>query len=738
MISRISAFLASRWSTLSVFVVGSLWLGWQSLLLAPTAAFLKYPVLAEQSLEGTLDPDRLLDVSFLYFYIHVAARWLTSSPVILAQIGQVLASAVAVALLFALVRRLSSPGTGLLAAAILLLDRTVAVYTPILEPEPFLLAAVLAFLYFSSDEGSSGAVATGVSLGCALLFRPVLVPMVFLVPLYYWLRNRSSGQIQPSTQRRTVLFLLPVALAFGLLWGRNALLPIPFSATVMNPGAVFYEGNHPWATGLAATYPPLFGELRDSLSDSPDPQHEIYRVFARREAGRDLSVAEVNQTWRSRASEYLFDHPSTALRRSLVKLEELFRGYAWHDLSNAYWRHRALVESRVPAVPFALVAAAGLIGMALASRNWDRWLLLYGVLACQMAATVVVYVSARQKLILVPVLATFAALAVQYIARRRARWAVLGIAVVLLAVMLSLPNDRAIEDRHLWGHLQQSNGLRDRAYTLRSEGRHDEAAEAAARALALTPWRLDSLRPAGLDFRPEGFASRALRELDASGFEPTFSLLFDKATLAIAAGEWETAKAALVSIDEGGHQLARGSYQSSQLPFYRGLVAALQEDWEEARSQLETALVASPGDPLVLALRSVVSDDASSREQLERYFDSIHAGFFVGRAQMELGSPERAVESLARVVAWVPEFRRARIYLAASLGKVARYSEGVDLYRTTVARQPDPVMLEEEIVEMFRLWVAEDPSDPERLAILDEILVSFGISAEFDTRSTTP
>ena len=726
--SRVSVYLATRWRTLGVFAVGSLWLGWLSFGVAPpVAVFLKYPVLAERYIEGTLDPERLLDVSFLYFYVHVAARWLTARPELLVQIAQVAALGLAAALLFAIVRRLASPVAGLVASIVLLLDRTVAVYAPILEPEAFLLLAVLAFLLFGMREGRGAAIAAGAALGAALLLRPVLLPMVFLVPLHYWIQSRSEDEGWRVAGRRTVLFLVPVVLAFGLLWGRNAALPIPFSATVMNPGPVFYEGNHPWATGVAATYPPLFAELREALPDSPDPQHELYRLFARQAVGEELTVTEVNRFWRGKAVGFLRDYPGTALRRATVKLNELFRGYAWHDLSHAYWRDRALAARGVPAISFAVVAATGLIGMVLASRRWDRWILFYGVVACQMAATTLVYVSARQKLVMVPLLAGFSALAVVHLIRRRRGWIVFGAAILLLTGLLWLPNDRAAEDRHLWAHLRQSNEMKGRAYALRSEDRMEEAADAAARAVALTPWRADHLRPAGMDFGAAGFANRALEEFGTAGLAPTFSLSLDEAILAMAAGDWQAAEAALTSIEEGGHRPARGSYQSSQVYFYKAELALLQGDREGAESLLDEVLRKAPGDPAALALQAVLTRDATYRDRLERYFDPIHAHFFLGTAHLEFGDPGRAAESFAFVAERLPESRRARIYLAAALGAAGRVDEGVDLYRETTSAQPDPVLLEGKIVSLFQRWVEERPDDPERSAALAGILHSFGL-----------
>jgi len=255
----------------------------------------------------------------------------------------------------------------------------------------------------------------------------------------------------------------------------------------------------------------------------------------------------------------------------------------------------------------------------------------------------------------------------------------------------------------------------------------EEAADAAARAVALTPWRSDHLWPAGLDFGAAGFANRALEEFGTAGLAPTFSLSLDEAILAMAAGDWQAAEAALTSIEEGGHQLARGSYQSSQVYFYRAELALLQGDSEGAESLLDEVLRKAPGDPAALALQAVLTGDATCRDRLERYFDPIHAHFFLGKAHLEFGDPERAIESFTFIVERLPESRRARIYLAAALGATGRVDEGVDLYRQTVSAQPDPVLLEGKIVSLFQRWVEERPDDPERSAALAGVLRSFGL-----------
>jgi hypothetical protein len=712
-----------------VFAAGLLIQGLQAFgPAAPPVSFLKYPVLAERFVAGELDPERLFDVSFLYFYLHALVRAMTTDAELVVRCLQVVAVALTAALLFIVGERLLSRGAGVAAAALFLFDRTVSVYTAILEPEALLGLAVVAFVWASLREPEPRPALAGILLGVGLLLRPTLLPLALVAPL--WLVPGAGGARQ--IRRRLAVFLLPVAVALGALWLRNAALPGPFSPSVMNPGAAFFEGNHPWATGLAVSYPPLLDDLLAVDPDSPDPHHELYRLVARREAGRELSVAEVNAVWIGRGLAFIADHPGRAFRQVLVKLGEAFRGYAWHDLDHAYWRERRLAGLGVPAVPFALVAALALLGMAMTAAEWRRWLPLYAVMASQIAVMIVIYVSARQKLTLVPVLVIFAAAAGERLVRQRRGRVLLAAAGLALAAALWLPNDASREDRHLWEGLRRSNELRREALARRAAGELEPAAEAAARSLVLTPWRADQLRPAGVPFGPEGFAGRALAELEAGVFAPTPSRRFDEATLALEASELERASSVLASLIERGWVGLRGSYQSSEPRVLLAQAALASGDWAGAARLAAVGLEHAPGDPAALALVAVLGPDDEAARDLDRYYGPIHRAFFLGRAALAAGDAERAVEELTGLVVTLPELRRARIYLAAALAATGRDEAGALVFLAATASEPEPLLLEDEIVALFERWAAADPEDSERAAALARVRKLYGRLASGD------
>ncbi len=686
--------------------------------------FTKYPAAAERLLSGRMAAERVFDFSPLYLGIHVAARQLFADPAPAVQGLQLLLVTATGALLFFLMRRfvpLGVAAAGMLAFA---LSPSVIVHAHVFEPEACVLFLLTGLCLLLAKPSPPRLLAAGALFGLLLLARQNYLPL-FLAPLLAL--GRGVGW-----RRRLVgsaVFALPALAALFVLWSRSAPVQGGLPAVVMNPGQVFFEGNNPLANGQSAVYPPLVEELQAEFSDEPDYAHEVYRVLARRTRGAALTVREVNRFWAGKAGNYLVDHPLRYLRQVAVKAGLAFHGHLQHDLLVSWLDARRLRERGVPGFPFALLSSLALVGLLLGASAWRSHLVLYLAFAGQFAAMLFFYVSERQRVGLVPLFVFFAGLAVAWALRSRRAAVAVTLAALAGTALLSRPLVMVQERSRAWEAYDATTLALERAVALRAQDDLGAASRENARALAESPLALDRIRLAGLWFGERGFVRSALAALPRET-PPEPASRFDRALLLLESGDPDGAESLLLALERQGHRILRGSDTSSTVGFQLARCALRRGDRAGAVRRLEGALAVAPGDPYLLAHLLALTGEERYGEQLFRYYDDIDGAFLLGRAHLEAGNLEqagRAFEYLAQVL---PECSRARVYLAAALGLQGKDEAAAEVFLGTIARSRDPVLLEDEIVELFLRRMRSDPADARKAEEAARVLARYGRFAQ--------
>lgn len=688
----------------------------------PVPRFLKYPLAARQYNSGELEKERLADFSPLYLRLHAAAqKWLPRPERGILWL-QVLLTALAASLLLRLLWRYFPPPLAVIGTITFILDRGILVYEHIFEPEIPLLFFLLAFL-LCLGGGKKRYFLGGFFFALALLCRLNFLPLMVLAPCFLWLQNNTL----PERLKACARFLLPVFLALGFLSLRNHSLQGSFSPLTMNPGTVFFEGNNPNSLAQSSIYPPLVYDLADEFPGQPDYQHVLYRLVARADSGKKLDISAVNGFWSGKAMNFIRDHPLNFLRMLGVKTNFFFHDFRRHDLATAYWDDQRLGQAKIPCVPLALVSALAILGILLARADWREYLLFYALFFAQMAVLLLTYVSARQRVAVFPVFIFFACAAMQKIGamKKKSRQILAAAAVICLALLLTVRNDAMKEEDHQWRNFRVSHDLYRQSLRQRRNGLWAEAAISSLQAMAATPWLGDSLRPANLSFEPRGYARGALA-IHETLADPDFSSRFDRGVLALEAGELGKAQRIFARLDAEGRQLKRDYDQSSQPWFYLAKIALKKNDRASALVFLARARSKAPGDPDILALSFVLTGQAEFQDRLQRYFDGLDRDFFIGKAFLEWGEPERAVPYFTRLGRLLPFYRRGQIYLAASLAGSGQFEKGAELYFAALAKRPDPVFLENEILQAFRKWTEIPPASARSFFFYGLALRQFG------------
>lgn len=676
----------------------------------PPAQLVKYTSAAQLNLQNELSGERLLDFSPVYFYLHVFVQKMFSDPVLVVHWIHILLQALSTVILFNLLTRFVRLPVAIFGTLAFTLESHLIVYNQVFEPEPLVLFFLLSFVFFAFHAGWIQHALAGVFLGLGILTRPNFAPILLVVPFHFYvLQNVSHGKMDSRKFRTSIIaFSIPVVSAILGLWIRNAAIVGYFSPFVMNPGTAIFEGNNPVSRGQSSIYPHLVDDVAKQYSGEPDFHHEIYRVFARRITGKQLTVPEVNAYWSGKAFHFLMDHPAHSIRLMATKVFHIFHRFQWHDLSNAYWGEQQLRLSLLPAVPFALISALSLIGMFVMRQRWKECILFYSIFLVQFVFMLVVYPSARQRVAIIPFLLFFACAAVDSALRRRKRLFLLAVAVLPLFLLLHTETDIMKEERHLWQNIRNSNHFLREARHKRSEGQLRQASLNSAVAYALAPWFHDSRRLSDLSFEPRSFEVAALQFLQPQNF----SQRLDDAVLLLEAVQPDQAATVLNDLIREGYQFKRDQYQSSSPYFYLARAAAAKGDVQKAQMLLGTALTNAPGDPDVLSYLTVLSGDPKYKQQLFRYFDDLDANFYLGRAYLENNRGKDAAVCFQYILGKLPDYRRPKIYLAAALQKSGDIEKAARVFREAVTKSWDPLFLEASILAIFKELSESRQADP--------------------------
>ncbi len=699
-------------------------------------AFRKYGLAAEQWIRGELPTERLMDFSPLYFHLSVLLEKTSARPESLLHGLQIVLVAASVALFFLLLDpRLPRP-LALLAAGILAIDRHLLVYERVLEPEAlmlFLLLAVLAGL----DDGRAKAVAAGgAAAALALATRPTFLPLFLVAPLFLWLREqanndgpRAGGAPGPGWKRGSLLFLAPVATMFLALGLRSAAVTGDFRTPTMNPGTVFFEGNNPLSRGTSAIYPPVVLNYVRNSGAIPDSAHQHYRTIARAAVGEELSIREVNAFWAGKATRFLRDEPGHFLRLLGSKLEMTFHGFRWHDIPTA-WQYDLRLS--LPSLPFALLSALALLGSLFTARHWRRDLLFFALAVNQAAVMLVFYVSARQRLALLPAVIFFAAVALGRFWESRWRSLPMVLLALLMTVSLTIPDDAMRDELHRRrGYLETDQVL----HQIREKSKTQPLAhhaELVVEAVATAPWWLDWLHPVYFP-RDQGTLAARTAELLASRDRNgpfRISMDFDLAELHLRSGRLGPARELLMPLVEAEGRVYRGGRQPSSPEVLLARVAARQGREKEALDFLELALERFPGDPFALAENVALTGDEADRQRLFSYLSSLDAHWILGRAFLEHGRFSEAAAELGALLERQPEFRDARVFYAAALAGEGKLEEGAREYLRAMEARLEPVLAGDAIASLFRYWSAGHPEDPQAQIQAASVLHQLGFFRE--------
>ncbi len=697
--------------------------------------FQKYLSGAEKLISGDLPSERISDFSPLYLQFHILLNKTFRDPVAPALGMQVLLISLSAMFLFLILRFFFPLPVSLTGYLIFLISPEILIYEKVMEPEPFQIFFVTAMIYFLFNYFKAqkpllnrNLLLSGIFLSLTLLTRSNLFFLVIIIPLWLYLYSKGTKN-KPVNSRAILSFIIPSIAAILIIITMNFVNTGDFSFYYQNPGYILFEGNNPNTTGQSAIYPPLVDDMAYEYVGEPDIHHQIYRDFARRITGKDLTIKEVNSFWSGKALNFIIDDPFHFIQNSILKLHFFFHDYRRHDVLEANEYDSKLRISGFPLFPFWIISILAISGMVAGSKRFLEFFPFYTILLIQLGVLLVGYVSSRQRVSIIIILIFFVCLFLEFVIKKPKLILVLLIVIAAGIPLLMVKNDHMKEEDFLWDVYGRSAGLWNEARTQRDKLNFKEAKELAARSLTLTPWLEEGRRPAGLNFGKSGFSSFSLDYIK-DPTELTFSQKLNYAILLLNAGRFDESEKILIDLKKNDYRFKRDFDHSSQPAYFLGVINMKRGVPEVAIEYFKTALNKTPGSPFALSRLFALTGDEQYLNKIERYFDRIDASYFIGRAFLDLEMYHNAVKYLSYVREKLPEYRKSNILYAIALAGAGDLINSYNIYADVLMKRSEPVMFESETINIFRSRVEKQPDNGVAHYYLGLIYDQFGLYRE--------
>ncbi|MEW6368249.1 MAG: tetratricopeptide repeat protein [Acidobacteriota bacterium] len=650
--------------------------------LFPHGYFVKYPALVEDLRQG--NSDRWLDGSPFYIAYHWCSDALLGDDLRWRLYGQLLVGSFSVVLIAIVGAKLLGRRAGILCGLIAAAYSGFLVYDTVFEPESWLIflttAWVFCLIHSDRDESTNlgSTVLAGILFGLASFTRPTGLLALPFIALY--LAARPTGHRRGTHWRALVSFILPSAVSIGLLMFYGMVTAGSYAVAVMNPGEAYYEGNNPWARGALSTYPLVVKDMEMQHPARSDYAHVIYRQIARSELGGQAPPAECNRYWRTKALAFLKEYPGAAAMLLAQKMRFLVASFEAHDVEQARVNDDEI--HRWPLVRFGWLAPLGFPGIVLwlstkASKRPSGLWVPFIVLACFAISNLVFFVSARQRLHMVPPLILFAAYALCEIAGmvRKRSWARLCLALIGFGVCAGAawPLPTAAAELN---HIRSDSTAANRYYRMALDAKSPAERRANAElAVASAPYSYDRLRPAGVLYDQAFYdGARMLVRERLARHAQDLSLRFDLGIAELLAGRLAEAEASFGVVTTSGYAVYRYYFGPSSAYYYLGLCAERRGRFEDALGLYRRALDEQPGCPWSLGREADLSRRLGRSTEAERSVTLLSAIHDPATVHMSLGmaaydardytESSRQFEAALRVL---PDLMKARVFLAASL-----------------------------------------------------------------------
>lgn len=397
----------------------------------------------------------------LYPYFLAFCYFISNGSILIAKIIQILLSVGTLFFIFKLTQYLFNRLTAIVAGFLYAFYGLFVFYEAMfLIPVLFLLFTMwgLSRLIVLQEKSALKVwLTTGIIFGLATISRPnILLVVPFLMLWLYYRDINIKGFINRS--RKGLLLLVGLIIVITPVTIRNYVVTGEFILISSQGGINLYLGNNEKADGLTMLMPEV--ELDESVSWSQFGV--VTKRAAEIEKGKTLSSTEESSFWSGKAKDFILKNPGKFINLLWRKTVYLMAGFENSDNTDIYYQrnksilYSALVWHKGIYFPYGLLLPLGLVGSFLLRKQFKKLLPLYIFFIAYIPTIILFLVTARHRLVLIPILMILTAGGIVYLKQnfKKLKQSEIVISALILLAALVVFNQTYYDETNQGGTFQ--------------------------------------------------------------------------------------------------------------------------------------------------------------------------------------------------------------------------------------------------------------------------------------------
>lgn len=636
---------------------------WQivfNFILFPQRLFLKYPLNAIKFLSKIEPSERFLDFSPFYLFLNGVFTLFSKEAYKIIPYLQIILCLLSLFLFFKWAEKKLSKFTATTITILISVYPSYLLYLNCLEPEALLFFSIVMGIVLFLLEKS--ALLIGIFFTISFLLRPSFLPLTLII--FFFIKKKR------------LLYLIPVffgalILLFFSYWATGY-----FTLTYMSPGTVFYEGNNPQATGVAAIYPKAIklweGEFERKEADFA---HRLYKKLSEFEEGKKISLMENQFFWFKKAFKYIKDFPLLWLCLFFKKTWFYFSSGEAHDIFSLIMINNSLGFFKY--LSFAIFSSLALIGLFFQLKKIKPLITILFIFNLLILS--LFYFSSRQRMTLFAFIIFLSAYGIEFLKKRK----IYILLFLLIFLLLSITPKELKNFEKTFMETQEAGNLREISKNFFEEKKIIQASQALSLSIGTAPYLSYIHSRAYLPFY-KGTPYRQALELkkNLDDFSKGLLFFYDGNT-----------KEALNYFEKIKFKRIEKHYYNQDLPIYYYIICLIRENKiEEGKKYLEIAKKKFPAYLSILSIDYLINKENNAND----YYDILYLNFKLAETSFFLKDYKSSLKYAKETIKIAPEILYTHEISAISNAYLGNFKE--------MAEELNFIITRKDLIVFHREW----------------------------------
>ena len=353
---------------------------------------------------GNFIGDKIFFGMPLYPYLLGMMYKLLGPVPVFANLLQFLMGSLNAVLIYLIVRKIFNHSVALVSSLIFASYVMIIFYEVLIMPVTLILllnSILILYLLRCKENPSWGRMCLlGIIFGLTALAEAgiLLFLILFIIWMFFSFKQKNKEKLV-----YILIILFSVFAVLSLVTVRNYLVGKDFVFITSHSGINFFLGNNPQAQGIGAIPSYLRSTQKGVMEDA--------RIYAEKQSNKELKPSEVSSFWTKRALDFIKNKPSDYLKLQTMKMKIFWGSYEPVDTTEFAFLYNKKFIFNIIIYSFGVIVSLGLVGVVvslLIKKSQNITLLLLFVLS-QFLSSITFFVTARNRLVIVPFLIVFSA-----------------------------------------------------------------------------------------------------------------------------------------------------------------------------------------------------------------------------------------------------------------------------------------------------------------------------------------